>query len=205
LSSDRISKLPRATHLDLSANSISVIPPEFCLLTHITHLELASNRLHSLPENFGNLSNLNHLDLYKNYLEVPPVLYALWTGELPLSFGNLSNLKWLDLKDNPLQNDISKVCGDCSDDKGCRAAATDVVQYMRQKIEANAEKSENAAQKEKATKKKKKKLKERLAQQADEETVPLFVPKGLGFYKPLSELGYFARRNRLTICLFFMT
>lgn len=72
-----------------------------------------------------------------------PVLYALWTGvilnnffqELPLSFGNLSNLKWLDLKDNPLQNDISKVCGDCSDDKGCRAAATDVVQYMRQKAE----------------------------------------------------------------------
>ncbi|VDK87113.1 unnamed protein product, partial [Onchocerca ochengi] len=114
-----LSKIPRATYLDFSNNSITSIPPDFCLLTHITKLDLSNNQIVHLPEEFGKLINLIHLDLYKNEIE-----------ELPLSFGELASLKWLDLKGNPLELELSQAAGDCLDEKGCKMAALNVVQLM---------------------------------------------------------------------------
>ncbi|VDN01204.1 unnamed protein product [Thelazia callipaeda] len=115
-----LSKIQRATHFDFSNNLISVVPVEFCSLIHVTKLDLSKNQIVQLPEDFGKLINLVHLDLYKNNIK-----------ELPLSFGELVSLKWLDLKDNPLRAELSKAAGDCSDDKGCKQAAINVVQLMQ--------------------------------------------------------------------------
>ncbi|KAM3728813.1 Leucine-rich repeat-containing protein [Dirofilaria immitis] len=115
-----LSKIPRATRLDFSNNLITSIPADFCLLTHITKLDLSNNHIVHLPEEFGKLINLVHLDLYKNEIE-----------ELPLSFGELASLKWLDLKGNPLELELSQAAGDCSDETGCKMAALNVVQLMR--------------------------------------------------------------------------
>ncbi|VDN17799.1 unnamed protein product [Gongylonema pulchrum] len=114
------SKIPRATHLDFSNNLISIIPTELCYLTHLTKLDLSNNRISCLPDEFGKLVNLAHLDLYRNEIE-----------ELPLSFGELSSLRWLDLKNNPLETELAKAAGDCSDEKGCKQAAINVVRLMR--------------------------------------------------------------------------
>lgn len=51
--------------------------------------------------------------------------------ELPLSFGELISLKWLDLKGNPMELELSQAAGDCLDEKGCKAAALNVVRLMR--------------------------------------------------------------------------
>ncbi|XP_037319538.2 leucine-rich repeat-containing protein 59 isoform X2 [Pungitius pungitius] len=110
----------KATVVDLSCNSITSLPPEFCNLTHLVKVDLSKNQLTCLPDDLGNLANLQHLDLYNNKLTV-----------LPVSFSQLRSLKWLDLKDNPLEADLAKAAGDCLDEKQCKQCATKVLQHMR--------------------------------------------------------------------------
>lgn len=115
-----LAAFPKATVLDLSCNNITLLPPEFCNLTHLIKIDLSKNQLTSLPEDLGNLSYLQHLDLYNNKLSV-----------LPVSFSQLGSLKWLDLKDNPLEPELAKAAGDCLDEKQCRQCASKVLEHMR--------------------------------------------------------------------------
>ena len=39
---------------------------------------------------------------------------------------HLKNLEWLDVKDNPLEEPIKSIAGDCLDAKQCRACAKKV-------------------------------------------------------------------------------
>ncbi|XP_057657955.1 leucine-rich repeat-containing protein 59 [Diorhabda carinulata] len=114
-----ILSLKRVHSLDLSNNTLTFLPKNFTLLTHLTKLDLSKNELTELPEDFGNLVKLKHLDLYKNQLQ-----------HLPLSFSKLKNLKWLDLKDNPLVPAVAKVAGLCINTKECQACAKNIVDFF---------------------------------------------------------------------------
>ncbi|XP_072389809.1 leucine-rich repeat-containing protein 59-like [Diabrotica undecimpunctata] len=105
--------------LDLSNNTLTVLPKNFASLTHLTILDLSKNDLKELPEDFGNLVKLRHLDLYRNQLQ-----------HLPLSFSKLKNLKWLDLKDNPLVPAVAKVAGLCINTKECQNCAKNIVAFF---------------------------------------------------------------------------
>lgn len=90
-------------------------------LQHIKEIDLSKNHLESLSDNIGSLVNLKSLDLLGNQLK-----------SLPASFGELKSLQWLDLKDNPLDSDLKKVAGECSDEAQCKKCAMNVVRYMKQ-------------------------------------------------------------------------
>nr|KAG5688088.1 hypothetical protein BaRGS_002693 [Batillaria attramentaria] len=128
-----LAALPRATHLDLSCNLLTVLPDNFCTLTHLVKVDLSKNRLTELPEDFGDLTNLQHLDLLGNQLTT-----------LPESFHKLRKLKWLDLKDNPLEPLLKKNAGDCLDEKQCRACAERVLLYMKEYSEEMDKKRQKA-------------------------------------------------------------
>ncbi|KAL3879743.1 hypothetical protein ACJMK2_032029 [Sinanodonta woodiana] len=113
--------LTKATRLDLSCNLLKSLPNDFCTLKHLVKIDLSKNFLDSLPDNFGSLINLQHLDLLGNKLTL-----------LPVSFYKLQKLKWLDLKDNPLEEELKGVAGDCLDEAQCKKCATQVVKYMFQ-------------------------------------------------------------------------
>ncbi|XP_073444141.1 leucine-rich repeat-containing protein 59 [Dendrobates tinctorius] len=115
-----LAALPKATVLDLSCNKLTMLPGEFCSLTHIVRLDLSKNQLVQLPSEFGRLVNLQHLDLLQNRLKA-----------LPVTFAQLKSLKWLDLKDNPLNPALAKAAGDCLDEKQCKECAQMVLQYMK--------------------------------------------------------------------------
>ena len=123
-----LAALPKASCLDLSCNQLTLLPPEFCILTHIVKLDLSKNQLTELPEDFGSLAKLQHLDLYQNQLR-----------ELPISFCRLNSLKWLDLRDNPLEDDgLVAAAGDCLSNAQCQSSAKQVVAYMK-KLQSETE------------------------------------------------------------------
>jgi Leucine-rich repeat (LRR) protein len=62
----------KATHLPLSFNQLSSLPPEVGQLSSLTGLSLHNNQLSSLPPEIGQLSNLTWLDLDHNPLTSPP-------------------------------------------------------------------------------------------------------------------------------------
>ena len=117
----QISSLPKVTVLDLSCNKIAELPDAFCSLKNLMQIDLSKNCLASLPANFGDLQSLKRLDLYNNNLV-----------SLPLSFGALRALKWLDLKDNPVQNDLPEIVGDCLEPKDCENCARRMLTFMRE-------------------------------------------------------------------------
>ena len=51
------------THLNLSGQGLTSLPPEFARLSNLTSLDLSDNKLTSLPESIGQLSQLTKLDL----------------------------------------------------------------------------------------------------------------------------------------------
>ncbi|MCP9257364.1 Leucine-rich repeat-containing protein 59 [Dirofilaria immitis] len=75
-------------------------------------------------------NELSYKDL-KALLDDNNIDLSMRQQELPLSFGELASLKWLDLKGNPLELELSQAAGDCSDETGCKMAALNVVQLMR--------------------------------------------------------------------------
>jgi leucine-rich repeat protein SHOC2 len=77
------------SHLYLSRNNLTSIPPDIGNLTQLTYIELSGNKLTSLPASIGNLNNLSHLDLQGNQLSF-----------LPSSIDNLTNLTHLYLGGN---------------------------------------------------------------------------------------------------------
>ncbi|XP_015211817.1 leucine-rich repeat-containing protein 59 [Lepisosteus oculatus] len=138
-----LSAFPKATALDLSCNNLTILPSDFCGLTHLTKLDLSKNQLSQLPAELGRLISLQHLDLYNNKLTM-----------LPVSFAQLKNLKWLDLKDNPLEPSLAKAAGDCLDEKQCKQCAGRVLQYMRVIQEQEDKEKERRLQREKELEKK---------------------------------------------------
>ncbi|CAL1536846.1 unnamed protein product [Lymnaea stagnalis] len=157
-----LAALPKATHLDLSNNLLTVLPDVFCTLTHIIRLDLSKNALNELPKDFGQLENLQHLDLLGNQLKT-----------LPRSFCMLKKLKWLDLKDNPLEDGLKKNAGDCLNEIECKKCATRILMYMTdldeqldKQWEAKKKKQElaEAKQKEKEEKEQQRKRQEKKAE-----------------------------------------
>ncbi|GFO45454.1 leucine-rich repeat-containing protein 59 [Plakobranchus ocellatus] len=140
--------IPKATHLDLSCNQLTVLPDSFCTLTHLIKLDLSKNSLSELPSNFGQLENLQQLDLLGNKLRT-----------LPRSFCQLRKLRWLDLKDNPLEEGLKKNAGDCLDEAQCRKCATRILMYMTD-LDEQLEKQWQLKKQKKEKEEAKKKLKE---------------------------------------------
>uniref|UniRef100_W5MZB8 Leucine-rich repeat-containing protein 59 n=1 Tax=Lepisosteus oculatus TaxID=7918 RepID=W5MZB8_LEPOC len=152
-----LSAFPKATALDLSCNNLTILPSDFCGLTHLTKLDLSKNQLSQLPAELGRLISLQHLDLYNNKLTM-----------LPVSFAQLKNLKWLDLKDNPLEPSLAKAAGDCLDEKQCKQCAGRVLQYMRVIQEQEDKEKERRLQREKASELEKKREAQQRAKEARE-------------------------------------
>ncbi|XP_077984876.1 leucine-rich repeat-containing protein 59-like [Glandiceps talaboti] len=115
-----LAALPKATVVDLSCNELTSLPDTFCTLKHLVKIDLSKNNLTELPQKIGNMEKIQHLDLLGNQIQT-----------LPISFARLKNLKWLDLKDNPLNDQLKKIAGDCLDDKQCKECAKRVVSYMK--------------------------------------------------------------------------
>ncbi len=66
------------TSLDLSDNSLTVLPPEIGQLTHLTELDLSYNKLTALPSEIGQLTHLTVLLLGDNQLTaLPPTISQL--------------------------------------------------------------------------------------------------------------------------------
>ena len=84
-------------------------------MTNLVQLDLSKNQLMYLPDEFGQLTQLKRLDLLSNRLI-----------NLPLSFVNLNKLQWLDLKENPIQDELPDVVGDCLNEKECKTCCINV-------------------------------------------------------------------------------
>lgn len=110
----------KARKLNLAYNAFTFLPEDFIKLAFIKELDLSKNRLKVLPKNFGALTNLKVLDLLGNQLTL-----------LPSSFSELKNLRWLDLKDNPLDPELRKAVGECSNELQCKKCATNVLKYVK--------------------------------------------------------------------------
>lgn len=80
--------------LDLSQNSLTVLPHELSFLKSLQRLTISYNKLSALPESIGNLAELEAIDASHNNLT-----------ELPMTFAYLSNLQLLALD----YNDFSEI------------------------------------------------------------------------------------------------
>ncbi|CAH1802844.1 unnamed protein product [Owenia fusiformis] len=147
-------QLRKATHIDMSCNLLSVIPDDFVKMEWIVKLDLSKNNITRLPEDIGNLQKLQHLDLFKNKLQA-----------LPVSMCHLKSLKWLDVKDNPLDETMKKVAGDCLDDLQCKTCAKRVVVFMKDVQSEQERKRQKRLQEQRELDEKKKIEDEKLRQQ----------------------------------------
>ncbi|CAF0705784.1 unnamed protein product [Brachionus calyciflorus] len=127
-----ILEFPKIKKLNLSYNQLTFLPQDFAKLQHIREIDLSKNRLTTLPSNFGSLVNLKTLDLLGNELT-----------KLPPSFSELKSLQWLDLKGNPLEPELRKAAGECSDETQCKKCALNVIKYMKQ-VAAEVERKRQA-------------------------------------------------------------
>ena len=107
-----VGNLTGLTHLILTWNELTSIPPELGKLANLTRLGLHRNSLSGpIPPELGNLGNLTSLELYDNNLtSIPPELgnlgklRELWfggnnlSGPIPPELGRLSSLRILDLR-----------------------------------------------------------------------------------------------------------
>ena len=84
-------RIPHLTHLNLSYNSLTEIPPSIALLFHLEELLLRENKLIKLPEEMCLLPKLCMVDLSYNELQ-----------SLPRSLGNLHSLERLNVSHNSL-------------------------------------------------------------------------------------------------------
>ncbi len=106
--------LPHLRHLNLSLNTLIVIPEAIRNLS-LESLNLSLNRLTIIPEAIGNLIDLKYLDLsYNNLIAIPEAIGSLTQlrslllsgnklKSLPSSIGNLVQLKELQLDENQLK------------------------------------------------------------------------------------------------------
>lgn len=85
-------RLPHLSYLNLSYNTITVLPESFGLLFHLNVVLLNNNKLKSLPTSFTHLVKLERLDLSHNTLR-----------ELPEEFGKMESLSKLNVCNNKLK------------------------------------------------------------------------------------------------------
>jgi len=99
--SEKIGSLKRLEKLDLSHNSLTVLPRDLTSLETLTELDLSENEIAELPSDIGSLKRLEKLRVRANHLR-----------RLPESLWSLSRLEVLDLGDNHLTSisrDISRL------------------------------------------------------------------------------------------------
>lgn len=117
--------LSQLQELDISGNSLSVLPRDINQLSQLRSLDLSNNKLKILPDSIGQLSKLQTLDLSHNQLKVVfesiaqlSQLQGLSFGHNQLKFvpenvGQLSQLQTLDFSHNQLVS-IPKSIGQLS-------------------------------------------------------------------------------------------
>jgi predicted acylesterase/phospholipase RssA len=93
LSGKDISVLHRLEYLNLSDNSLAILPKELGTMSNLKTLLCRSNSLTILPGELGKLRTLEVLDLSSNRL-----------SSILISFSNLNRLTSLDVDDNPLES-----------------------------------------------------------------------------------------------------
>mmetsp|Transcript_24701 Transcript_24701/g.41766 ORF Transcript_24701/g.41766 Transcript_24701/m.41766 type:complete len:143 (-) Transcript_24701:253-681(-) len=85
--------LTRVTHLDLSANKLSELPPSLKLMTNLEFLDLSDNRLKALPRSLLENRQLKEIRLSGNE-------FRCEDRELPVQFSDLQQCEsWLFLKE----------------------------------------------------------------------------------------------------------
>ena len=83
--------ISKIKELNLSRNSLEVLPKSIYLLSNLCRLDLSENKLKNLPSEIGKLQKLENLCVASNQLT-----------QIPKTIGNLSNLKHLYLNNNQL-------------------------------------------------------------------------------------------------------
>ena len=91
LSGSEMLALTGLEHLDLSDNSLAILPKELGSMASLKTLVCQRNSLTILPGELGHLSTLERLDLRSNRL-----------SSILISFAKMKNLMHLDVDDNPL-------------------------------------------------------------------------------------------------------
>lgn len=86
-------RIPHLTHVNLSYNSLTELPPSIALLFHLKELLLRGNRLDFLPEEMCLLPELEMLDVSYNQLR-----------NLPKGIGKLQKLSKLNVSHNCLSS-----------------------------------------------------------------------------------------------------
>lgn len=95
---DNLSSVLRT--LDISDNSIPLIPPDIESFKVLKSITCNNNKLTNLPEEIGNLTKLETLSFCGNKLE-----------DLPLTLSQLINLKYVYLSGNSLKDFPLLLCG----------------------------------------------------------------------------------------------
>lgn len=67
-----LERLTNLTHINISHNSISKIPPEISILQNLAFLDVSNNCVTTIPTELFELKNLTYLDLGGNFIDEIP-------------------------------------------------------------------------------------------------------------------------------------
>ncbi|KAK2491154.1 hypothetical protein MC885_017600 [Smutsia gigantea] len=114
-----LSHLLQLTHLDLSMNNFTTIPPAVLNMPALEWLDMGSNRLEQLPDTIERMQNLHTLWLQRNEITCLPeaisnmknlgtlVLSNNKLQDIPMCMEKMTNLRFVNFRDNPLKLEVT--------------------------------------------------------------------------------------------------
>uniref|UniRef100_A0A8C9PGX4 Leucine-rich repeat-containing protein 39 n=1 Tax=Spermophilus dauricus TaxID=99837 RepID=A0A8C9PGX4_SPEDA len=111
--------LLKLTHLDLSMNQFTTIPPAVLNMPALEWLDMGSNRLEQLPDAIERMKSLHTFWLQRNQITCLPetisnmknlgtiVLSNNKLQDIPLCMGEMENLRFVNFRDNPLKLEVT--------------------------------------------------------------------------------------------------
>uniref|UniRef100_A0A8C9PGY3 Leucine-rich repeat-containing protein 39 n=1 Tax=Spermophilus dauricus TaxID=99837 RepID=A0A8C9PGY3_SPEDA len=115
----QLSSLLKLTHLDLSMNQFTTIPPAVLNMPALEWLDMGSNRLEQLPDAIERMKSLHTFWLQRNQITCLPetisnmknlgtiVLSNNKLQDIPLCMGEMENLRFVNFRDNPLKLEVT--------------------------------------------------------------------------------------------------